>query len=270
MGIARSQEQKPRDKSDQEHDQTSIGGKSRLSDANKIINSTNQIAKCQSKNDDTNGDINRQIARWTRNIGWFTAALVIVTGGLVYVGLRADDTAREGERAFVAVRDFEIKAIGPAPNRPNDIVRGIKIIWENSGSTRTKHLRLGQTLIIPAPQAITWPPDITAQGNVLLPKQVGRTTLNLQIDGISLNSLGKGHGAILIFGIAKYEDAFDTRHLTLACNTVRPRSEIDYMTDTSDSLDLSSCEKYNCADSECYAYKDDPSVRKELEYLEGK
>ena len=272
MGIARPKKQESTNKGG--HKQSEAQHKSRSdadTDTNIFKEYINCVAKCYSKEDQSESDVTRTIAKWTRYIGFFNLALVIVTGGLVYVGLRSDDTAREGQRAFVSTGDIEIKVVDhpKIPNAPLNIVRSVRISWENSGSTHTKNLRLGQALII-EPKTITWPQDFVAKANVLLPKQISRTTLDLPIPGNALNDIAKVQGLIVFFGLAKYEDIFDTRHITLTCNIVRPRPEIDYMTDASGAIDIGSCGKYNCADSECYSYKDDPSVRKELEYLQGK
>jgi hypothetical protein len=263
-GIARSNEQKVGDKSALEQKNT----KSSVPDADKVITCANCVSEHHSKNNDSDREITGQISKWTRNIGWFTAALVLVTGGLVYVGVRADETARASQRAFVGVKDVKITAIGPETGKDSatDFLYRIDTECENSGDTQTRNLTIDSSLTIPymPSMRLEWKPQ-DARKLVILPKQVTNCSFNTVIDAHSLNSM-KGKGTIAIMGSARYDDVYYNPHVTLFCLILEP-APIDYTSGVATGLSVAQCPKYNCADDDCAEYKTETGLSKLLDYL---
>src|SRR5262249_21747185 len=140
---------------------------------------------------------------------------------------------RHAQRAFVAVRDINPVAIGPALTKEPDITYRFALVWENNGSTETRELELGNRLVLggplPGPGNPKWSADKTPAGakRVLLPKattEYGFVTL----DGVNWNATRDGQSNFFLFGFAKYRDIFDGKHLTLACFHLIARPGVDY------------------------------------------
>ena len=85
------------------------------------------------------------------------------------------------------------------------------------GTTETRDLEIGHALVMSGEHHTPkW--QLKADGFkwVLLPKAILEQG-NLTIGGSDLNAVRDGAMSLFIFGFAKYRDAFDNKHLTLAC-----------------------------------------------------
>ena len=76
--------------------------------------------------------------------GWlaiFTLVLVVATASGSYFIFRTDETARQAQRAFVAIRKITVTPLGPLQSSqmgagPERLVYGVTVAWENSRDHR--------------------------------------------------------------------------------------------------------------------------------------
>jgi len=201
--------------------------------------------------------------------------LLMATAGGTYYIYKTDETTRQSQRAFVAVRDISVDPLGPlqlpsimTDDGPGQMIYSITMAWENNGSTETKDLEIGNTLIINGhPGVPVWPiKDRAGQKRVLLPKASTQAS-KLTTGGSDLNNVRDGRTFIFIFGFAKYRDAFGAKHLTLACFEIGA-APIDYTKEGAKGAGGYQCGEYNCADEDCKRYDKPPELKELLAYLD--
>jgi hypothetical protein len=242
-------------------------------EAKNPVTPTHCRASSNQENDAKENETNRQLVKWTR-------AVAILTGGVVFVGVvtvfvliahaiifyQTDETSRQAQRAFVAVREISVVPIGPSVIGPNDIEYHISMFWENSGTTETHEFEYSGTLTQGFGPVPTWPTNVAYHKGVLLPKAAIEKG-DISISGTDLNRVRDGQSFFYIFGFAKYRDAFRAKHLTLACFKLRGYP-VDYTKEGAKVASAYQCSDYNCADADCNRYKSIPALKGILDYLD--
>jgi hypothetical protein len=99
----------------------------------------------------------------------------------------------------------------------------------------------------------------------LLPKSATEQ-FAVQLGGMELNSIRDGKIKMFIFGWATYKDAFESRHLTMACYQLTA-SYVDYLKQGAMGAGGIQCAEYNCADENCRRYSNIPETKPLLDYL---
>jgi hypothetical protein len=228
-----------------------------------IYNQVNpNISNAECHNNVNNSTNNKIIARWTRVVGIFTTVLAIATAASVYVLYLTDENARKAQRAFVAIRGISVTPLGPPASQ--EIAYRIAMIWENSGTTETHDLEIGDGwLINPLPR---WPFTTSGRKRVLLPKAILEEG-DLTVGGPELNAIHDGRTIISLFGFAKYRDTFGSKHITLACLKLGT-ANVDYTKEGAKGVSAYQCGEYNCTDYDCKRYKSMPELKSILDYLD--
>jgi hypothetical protein len=137
---------------------------------------------------DTSHQINeKMMARWTRKVGWFTGALVIVGLLTAYILYETDQTSRLRDRAFVYFNDPPLTPYPLPPNKP--IVWGVGITVVNAGNVPASRIVIqydcpdapkSSQIVDPFPLA-KW--KRAEMGNVIGPKnQFGLQACNIPIE----------------------------------------------------------------------------------------
>jgi len=207
----------------------------------------------------------RAMVRWTAVVGAAAVMSAFIALKTCQILKVTDETARTGERAFIGVMELATNVVG---SDQNNIYYRISLDWENSGTTVPKELQLyfGQIIGKEIPEAF---PDLgTGTHFVLLPKQ-SFSVGDLIVNGNRLNNMRGGAGQIKAFGMAKYRDAFNDRHLTMVCYDVIVNPVLDYNRPDS-KVSGQPCVKYNCIDTECSRYAGEKTVADALEYLKDR
>ena len=216
---------------------------------------------------------------------WATVGIFLATIATAVVGYfqyqtleKSDRTLRDtletniaGQRPFVTLRELKVEAGDRIRYRdPAQKYWSFRLLFENSGSTVTRHLK-----IFPAYAFNTPPGDITLEqlqtvtGNASIVRHapidpqlfndVSRTkNRNLvlgphatEIAGgiaISADFLKPGNPPWFIFGIATYDDIFsheDRSHVTKFCY------EVFGLVAADQTPSVAACSHWNCADDEC-------------------
>lgn len=167
----------------------------------------------------------------TDPVASFTGLLCLVTAGLIYVGVRQDQTTRSIQRAFVLVKKPQsIVGVDPAGMLQS---MGFWVVLENSGTTPAG--------TISATVNVTWVEDIQefAFGKtgddtstekivtqqlpfVLGPKaEVGAAPIANQLLGEFIVNAWEGKSHIFLWGKCEYTDIFKAAHCTEYCYKVK-------------------------------------------------
>jgi hypothetical protein len=236
-GHGRRQEQPPKQNKAQANKEKSIPNTPLISSSNQPINAGSKpTVDAKISNAETSksqDEINIGIRDYTRMLAKCTAGLVVV-GAVTAVVLflqycvfkQADETARKAQRAFVAVREISVIALGPARLPASiqawgpDISYRIAVNWENSGSTETRELEIQSAMTIGSGNTPQWVNDGPKFQRVLLPKATLEQG-DLSTIGSDLNQVRDLLQSIFIFGAARYKDVFGGKHITLACYQLR-------------------------------------------------
>ena len=193
----------------------------------------------------------RMMARWTRNLGWFTAALVVMSVLTLWVLDETDQTSRLRDRAFVYFGD---PPVTPYPNPPIDpILWGVGITVTNAGNMPARRLTIRYAC--PDAPASDDVPDTfrlatqwkTAQiGSVIGPKQ-GATLQGCEVPIEVINDAKKSPPLRHVFYLveAKYLDGF-----YLSTPRVTQMSRV-FGFDKWGGQNLGFTSSHNCSDDDC-------------------
>ncbi len=171
----------------------------------------------------------------TDPVAGFTALLFIVTGGLVYIGLRQEQTTRAIQRAFVFVKEpqFFINM------KPNGFMHSMDfwVILENSGTTPSQktitqvgitHVQNIDDFVFGVDPTGRTPPN--PQPSVLGPKAViraGDGAGACQIGAEIINAVCDKKRHMFLWGKIDYEDIFGKRHCAEFCFKIDIRGNLN-------------------------------------------
>lgn len=153
----------------------------------------------------------------------FNFLLVIVTGGLIFIGWKTIGKMRDTEerqlRAYVFASPGQLaRPVGRIPNAPPVTRWSFDITFKNSGQTPAydfHQFTVSEVFAVPTPEGNF---DIAPEGpisNAVLPAGESVTTRgHCDVTGADLAAIQAGQRALYVFGEIRYADAFKRRWLT--------------------------------------------------------
>jgi hypothetical protein len=198
------------------------------------------------------------IARWTRFLGFFTAALVVV-GGLQLWNLLSNSSFNE--KSFIETQRASIvyagMQFGPhITEGSTEIDFYFSPVWTNVGNTPAKHFKswfndpvksVSQIERIDArvPKEAPFVPIIIA------PKAARNGALKI-ISVDDLRAVGAGKLHIYLWGDGYYEDRLSPKsHSTKFCEQIASVAWVDPKKIEAPTILFTPCVTHNCIDEEC-------------------
>jgi hypothetical protein len=190
----------------------------------------------------------RMMARWTRNLGWFTFVLVVVgviTAAILYV---TDQTSRLRDRAFVYFGD---PPVTPYPTS-DPILWGVGITVTNAGNMPARRLTIRYACpdvpfsddVLDTFRLVTTQWKTAQIGSVIGPKQ-GATLQACEVPIDVINEAKNSLRRVFYLVEAKYLDGFD-----LSTPRVTRMSRV-FGFDRFGGQNLGFTSSHNCSDDDC-------------------
>lgn len=201
-------------------------------------------------------------AAWT---ALFTGVLTVFTYKLYQVANAANETSREGQRAFVSFSGITPLANLTDPTRATRLGLEVQVKWSNSGTTPAQDA-LGaasaQLWASELPDGFDFKdlPGVKGQTLAIGPK--GEGALSMQLPVNLLASQRAGTSRLYVWGWAVYKDIFsdDPDRLNEFCTEVThvaiPADKTMEDPNANVGWALAQCNRHNCYDEDCPDYSE--------------
>jgi hypothetical protein len=145
------------------------------------------------------------MARWTRRVGWFTGALVIVSLITAWIFKAQLDESKQARLPFLSVKEIQIIA------RTVDGVRTWEpvLIWENTGGTEALDI-LAETTWFEVAPGLTGERHVVPIPKFFLAPHLVTSVSRFSVSDDLLKMVRSGKKQITVQWIAIYRDKFGT------------------------------------------------------------